>query len=217
MAEERKYCFVAMPFRSELNYFFLYFKRHLEESYALRVERGDANVLTKPLMDKIREQILRADLVIADVTSGNPNVFYEIGLAHAVGKPVLFLTQDAPDAAPVDVRQFEFIRYDLGQHTDFLTRLDTAITGAFVQQYESLLARARQFLQRFNRDTGLTCAEAAPEEFQARVMRGEQTGGIPAGDQEGLLAQFLLPKVILDFTDTAVIRRYNEWIAATFP
>src|SRR5215475_3516513 len=134
MAEQPRYCFVAMPFRAELNYFYLYVKRHLEESYGLRVERGDANVLTKPLMDKVREQILRADLVIGDVTGGNPNVFYEIGLAHAVGKPVLFLTQDAPENAPVDIRQFEFIRYDLAQHNEFLAKLDNAITSAFVKQ-----------------------------------------------------------------------------------
>jgi hypothetical protein len=217
MAERRKYCFVAMPFRPELNYFFLYLKRHLEESYRLQVERGDASVLTRPLMDKVREQILRADLVIADVTGGNPNVFYEIGLAHAARKPVLFLTQDPPEAAPVDIRQFEFIGYDLSKHAEFLSRLENAITGAFGQQYETLLDRARQFLRRFNQDTGLACPEAAPEEFQARVMRGEQTGGIPASDQEGLLAQFLLPKIILDFTDSTVIGRYTHWIGATFP
>jgi hypothetical protein len=111
-------CFIAMPFRAELNFFFLYLKRYLEERYALEVERGDAQVLTRPLMEKIRDQINRADLVLGDITGGNPNVFYEIGLAHAAGRPVLFLTQDPPEKVPVDVRQFEFIHYDLGKHEE---------------------------------------------------------------------------------------------------
>jgi nucleoside 2-deoxyribosyltransferase len=216
MAKQR-YCFVAMPFRPELNFFFLYLKRYLEENYGLRVDRGDARVLTKPLMEKIREEILRADLVIGDVSGGNPNVFYEIGLAHASGKPVLFFSRDAPEQAPVDLRQFEFIHYDLAQHEEFLGKLDNAIRNAFGQQYEGLLDHARELLQRFNRDMGLQCAQAAAEEFQARVMKGEQTGGIPPVEQEGLLAQFLLPKIIADFTDATVIQRYTQWIGAKFP
>ena len=45
-------------------------------------------------------------------------------------------------------------------------------------------------------------------------MRGEQTGGIPGGDEESRLAQFLLPKIIADFTDVTVIQRYAGWIVA---
>jgi hypothetical protein len=40
-------CFVVMPFRPELHYFFLYLKKYLEEKYHIRIERGDSNVLTK--------------------------------------------------------------------------------------------------------------------------------------------------------------------------
>jgi hypothetical protein len=214
MTKQDRYCFVAMPFRPELNFFFLYLKRHLEERFSLHVERGDAKVLTRPLMDKIREQILRADLIIGDVTGANPNVFYELGLAHASGKPVIFLTQDPPEQAPVDIRPFEFIRYDLGQHEELLARLNNAVRNVFGHRYEALFERACEILEKFNHDTGLTCGPAPPEEFQARVMRGEQTGGIPGGEEESLLAQFLLPKIIADFTDVIVIQRYTGWIAA---
>jgi hypothetical protein len=48
-----------MPFRPELNYFFLYLKKYLEEKYKIRVERGDSNVLTKELMKKIFRQDFR--------------------------------------------------------------------------------------------------------------------------------------------------------------
>lgn len=120
-------CFVAMPFRPELNFFFLYMRQFLHDRCSLDAERGDAQILTAPLAEKIRQQIRKADLVIADITGANPNVFYEVGLAHAANIPVLFLTQDPPEQVPVDVRQFEFIIYDLSKHEDFLTRLETAI------------------------------------------------------------------------------------------
>jgi len=42
-------CFVVMPFRAELNYFYLYVQKHLTEKHGLRVERGDHHVLTKAL------------------------------------------------------------------------------------------------------------------------------------------------------------------------
>jgi hypothetical protein len=56
------FCFVVMPFRAELNYFYLYIQRYLSEKHGLRVERGDHRVLTKALMDKVRDQIVEADL-----------------------------------------------------------------------------------------------------------------------------------------------------------
>lgn len=72
-------CFVIMPFRADLNYFYLYLRDYLREQHGVDAERGDHEVLTKPLMEKIRENIQSADCVIADVSGNNPNVFYEEG------------------------------------------------------------------------------------------------------------------------------------------
>jgi len=49
--------------------------------------------------------------VIADCTGRNPNVFYEIGLAHASGKPVILITQNSDDV-PFDIRHLRYIQYD---------------------------------------------------------------------------------------------------------
>ena len=86
-------CFVVMPFRADLNYFYLYVRKYLQEKYRIRVERGDTNVMTKALMDKIREQIVESSVVIGDVTGSSPNVFFELGVADAIGTPIIFLTQ----------------------------------------------------------------------------------------------------------------------------
>ena len=68
LADRETLCFVVMPFRPELNYFFLYLKKYLEEKYKIRVERGDSNMLTKELMKKISDQISAASFLIADIT-----------------------------------------------------------------------------------------------------------------------------------------------------
>ena len=205
-------CFVVMPFRPELNYFYLYISKYLKETHGLRVERGDHRILTKALMDKIRDQILESDVILGDITSGNPNVFYELGLANAYGKPIIFLTQDAPKDAPVDVRQFEFIQYTLHQHDDFLKKLDNAIQNVFVEKYRSLYQDALNLLKQFNADVGFNHPSASQEEFQARVMRGEQTQDIPPVETMDMRAEFLLPKIIRETTDVATMKRMMDWI-----
>src|SRR5205085_10787047 len=96
-----------------------------------------------PLLEKIEKQILDADVMIADITERNPNVFYELGLAHSYGKKVIVITQDPVNDAPTDIRHLEFIKYDLGQHIEFLNKLDNAIHHVFVDRYASLYAQAR--------------------------------------------------------------------------
>jgi hypothetical protein len=210
-------CFVVMPFRPELNFFYLYMKKYLEDKHGIRVERGDSEVLTKALMEKIRDQIVESDVIIGDVTGKNPNVFYELGIAQAFGKPVIFLTQDPPEQAPVDIRQFEFIGYDLARHEEFLAKLDNAIQNVFGQRYREFYQRACELLRSFNADTGSTYAAAPAEEFQARVMRGEQTEGMPPGDRGALVARFLLPKILLEATDITVMIRVTAWLSEKFP
>jgi hypothetical protein len=67
-----------MPFKPELHYFYLYIKKHIEEKHNIECYRGDNNVLTIPILEKIKKDIERSDVVIADCTGRNPNVFYEL-------------------------------------------------------------------------------------------------------------------------------------------
>jgi len=181
-----------MPFRPELNYFFLYLKKYLEEKYRIRVERGDANVLTKELMKKISDQISSASFLIADITGNNANVFFELGIAHATSKPVIFLTQDAPKDAPVDIRQFEFIQYDLGRHEDFLAKLDNAVRNVLGSSLDvsQLYYMARHLLAQFNVESGFTHDQVSREEFYTHVVRAAELEGIPPLDDRLLVAGF---------------------------
>jgi len=173
-------CFFVMPFKPELNYFYLYMKEYLEEKYALTVERGDTAILTKSLMDKIRDQIIKADIIVGDITGKNPNVFYELGLAHALGKTGHLFDPGITRGYPRNIRQFEFIVYDLGRHDESLANLDNAIQNVVGEKYKGLYQQALDLLKEFNADKKPNYGSASPEEFQARVRLGEQTeGGIP--------------------------------------
>ena len=59
----------------------------------------------------IWEKINRARFLIADLSGQNPNVFYEVGLAHALGKDVLLLTQTMTDV-PFDLKALRCIVYN---------------------------------------------------------------------------------------------------------
>lgn len=201
-----------MPFRAELNYFYLYLQKYVAEKHGIRLERGDHRILTRALMEKVRDQIVEADVIMADVTGSNPNVFYEIGIAHALAKPVIFLTQEPPETAPVDVRQFEFIQYDLSHHEDFLKKVDNAIQNVFVSRYRDLYVLALGILKTFNEATSSAYRPASLEEFQARVMRDEQIQEIPGEDDREHLANFLLPKILLETANVTIMQKVMAWV-----
>jgi hypothetical protein len=56
--------------------------------------------------------INQAGIIIGDLTTRNPNVFYEVGLAHAIGKKVILITQNMDDV-PFDLRALRCIVYSL--------------------------------------------------------------------------------------------------------
>jgi nucleoside 2-deoxyribosyltransferase len=62
-------------------------------------------------MDDILESIRKADVVLADLTGKNANVFYEVGICHALGKPVLLLAQSIEDV-PFDLRHRRVLLYE---------------------------------------------------------------------------------------------------------
>jgi hypothetical protein len=73
--------------------------------------RADEIYGTGAIIDDIYRAILNADICIADVTGRNPNVSYELGMAHALGKPVVLVTQNVTDV-PFDYRHLRLISYD---------------------------------------------------------------------------------------------------------
>jgi hypothetical protein len=73
-------------------------------------ERVDEQIFTESILERIYNQIARADLIVSDMTGRNPNVFYETGYAHALGKLAILLTQKSEDI-PFDLKHYPHIIY----------------------------------------------------------------------------------------------------------
>jgi len=75
--------------------------------------RVDREVIFGKITEEIYNQIDRADILVADVTGSNPNVFYEIGFAHGIGKNVIFIKHsEDKDNFPFDTQDFQHIIYN---------------------------------------------------------------------------------------------------------
>ena len=72
-------------------------------------------IATRPILiaELIYSEIARSDLLIADVSRPNSNIFYEIGLAHALGKPTIFLIQEGAGEVPLNLRNYSYLQYAL--------------------------------------------------------------------------------------------------------
>ena len=81
------------------------------ENAGFSVDRTNDIENQRNILRDIIESIHKSDLIIADLTSANPNVFYELGLAHAFRKPVILLTQSI-DEVPFDLKSYRILEYN---------------------------------------------------------------------------------------------------------
>ena len=105
-------CFVMQPFDGHLGgYYETLFKPAIEQA-GLRAVRADDDIFaTGKIMDQVWRGIRKATVLVAELTSKNPNVFYELGLAHALEKPVVLVSSNQDDV-PFDLRHIRAIFYD---------------------------------------------------------------------------------------------------------
>jgi hypothetical protein len=110
---ESNLCFVLMPFGPKWSR--KLFEQHIKPTgnkIGFDVLRADDIYGVTGIMQDVWIYINRARIVIADLTTRNPNVFYEVGLAHAIGKDVVLITQDMADV-PFDLQSLRCVVYSL--------------------------------------------------------------------------------------------------------
>lgn len=125
--QPKPFCFVLMPFDSKFDDVY---KIGIKEScetagaYCERVDEQDFHETS--IFQRIINQINKANFIIADMSEKNPNVFYEVGYAHALGKRTILLTNSSGDI-PFDLRHFPHLVYDRIQLTDLREKLTRKI------------------------------------------------------------------------------------------
>lgn len=100
---------VMMPFATEFDEVY----RNISEavtSLSLQCLRADDIWKSDSIMQDVVDLIVSSEVVVADCTGQNPNVFYEMGIAHTVGRAVIPIVQDGRDI-PFDISHLRYIHY----------------------------------------------------------------------------------------------------------
>jgi hypothetical protein len=106
----KPFVFVLMPFSPAFDDAYDVAIRPACEAAGAYAERVDKQIFSGSIMERVYNQIAKADIVVADLSERNPNVFYEVGYAHAIGKTTLLLTKNEEDI-PFDLRQYPHVVY----------------------------------------------------------------------------------------------------------
>jgi hypothetical protein len=120
--------FVVMPFSQpwSTNVFTNMFTPGIEDAKFV-ISRGDDIVRVGDLGTNVWRSITQAGIIVAEVSVPNPNVYYELGLADALGKPI-FLFKQFGITLPADIGGVHFYEYDLADLALGRKTLTTALT-----------------------------------------------------------------------------------------
>jgi hypothetical protein len=131
-------CFVCMPLIEQTRCIYTAIEEEIEETLGCQWKCEKADDTRRPGMieEKIVHSLLNADLVITVISdpreenSINPNVMYELGIAHSFRKPAIVIA-DVADQSPFDIRSVETIQVDFSSPT-------------FIQELRKMLQRSLQ-------------------------------------------------------------------------
>ncbi|MCG7893231.1 MAG: hypothetical protein JAZ12_02135 [Candidatus Thiodiazotropha taylori] len=124
----KPFIFVLMPFNEKFTDIYELGIKAASIETGAYCERVDEQIFEERILDRIYNQIAKADIIISDMTDRNPNVFYEAGYAHALGKRVILITQKSDDI-PFDLKHFPHIIYG-GVITELKEELQRRIAWA---------------------------------------------------------------------------------------
>jgi len=123
---------MIMPFAAEFSSIYTDVVRPLVAELGLTITRGDEFQSSRGvIMEEVWAALNACRFVIAEITGGNDNVFYELGIAHTLNKPAIMITQAATtQEVPFDIRHLRYIHYanTVGGGIKLSGDLRTAIT-----------------------------------------------------------------------------------------
>lgn len=98
------------------------------ESADMEPYRVDRDLGSTIPVDTLHQEIRSAAICIADITTRNPNVMYELGYAVALGKDVIIISGPSAEKYPFDIQHRGIITYAVGSPRDF-KQLEETITA----------------------------------------------------------------------------------------
>lgn len=107
---EPNLCFVLLEYKPPFTDIYETLIRPTVESEGFRCLKANDIFSTTPVIEDIWANINKASLIIAEITSTNSNVLYELGICHTLGKEVMIITQ-RPEDVPFNFRHLRFYPY----------------------------------------------------------------------------------------------------------
>ncbi|MES2693611.1 MAG: hypothetical protein V4773_09065 [Verrucomicrobiota bacterium] len=117
-----------MPFATNFDDIYKLGIKDTAKEVGVVAERVDEQIYSEGILERIYSQIRAADIVIADMTGQNANVFYEVGFAHGLDKLCILLTQNSGDI-PFDLKHQRHIVY-AGSIAKLQSQLRTSLEWA---------------------------------------------------------------------------------------
>jgi nucleoside 2-deoxyribosyltransferase len=121
----KAFVFVLMPFGEDFRDVYEVGIKTACKDAGAYCERVDEQIFVESILERVYNQIAKADLIVAEMTGRNPNVFYEVGYAHALNKQVVLLTQNSEDI-PFDLKHYPHIIYG-GRIAALKSQLETRV------------------------------------------------------------------------------------------
>ena len=133
--EQRDNCFVMMPFSDPFNIYYERLYRPAIEDAGLEPVRADDLFRPGVIVSDLWSMIQEAKVLLAELTTKNANVFYKLGLAHAIGKPIVLVSETLDDV-PFDLQQLRVLLYNKDDPT-WGEKLMAEITTAIKETLEA--------------------------------------------------------------------------------
>ena len=186
---QAKKAFVLMPFRQPYDSYYAAIFRPALEAAGYTVSRADDLFTSRPIMLDIQNAIRDADVLLCEMSERNPNVFYELGRGHAIGKPAILVSRTTDDI-PFDLRHIRVIVYD------------SQLAGWEARLLDGIAAAARSIAESVETWPPPLASQAPPESpVRSRHLVPPMSDWVPAQTATDLLIIGINLNLVLRFSD----------------
>lgn len=178
-SSKTKTCFVIMPISDHPDYAPGHFKRVYEyilkpacKKAGYEAIRADDTVKTNDIVSDIIKKIIDSDMAICDMSSRNPNVFYELGLRHAFNLKTT-LIKDKKSSRAFDIAGLRSVEYDESLRVDEVEKAIEAIAEAIEETEKMTSEEPNSIIQLLGLSTPAKKAEVKAMSGDNAAIMGE--------------------------------------------
>lgn len=230
MTETKKILFIISPIGSEGTSDYFHFRKvrkHLIDKVA--TEKGYVTIraddISEPgkITSQIINQLRKADLVVADLSNKNPNVFYELAIRDATRKPVILISDQTADI-PFDVRPQRLLKYSIDldeidesrrKLSDFIDATEdpdyqttSPVTEALITPSDEISASSQEYFELILNKLSSMSSNTARSQAPRSVARAIEEGWIPRFIPKNAYV-FRTPDEFVQMKDKAIYQLYR--------